>query len=98
MHGNHDGKQMRRIYLPVMVLFFSACSATVKYNEGNENHVHKIYCSGSEYDWDTCYENAKKICGDKEYAVLEKYEDQGALAAYGSARVSPDRRLTVQCK
>ena len=98
MYRNHDRKKIKRIYLPFLVLFFSACSTSVEFNEGGENHVHKIYCSGSEFDWNTCYENAKKICGDKEYEVLEKYEDQGALAVYGSARVLPDRMLIVQCK
>jgi hypothetical protein len=89
---------MKHIYLLLQILLISACSASVALNDGNENAVHKIYCSGSTYDWESCHENAKMICNDKGYEVLEKYEDQGSFAAYGSSQVLPDRRLTIQCK
>ena len=82
----------------MLAMILNACSASTEINKKEASSIHKIYCSGSTYDWDTCYENAKKACDDKNYEVLEKYEDQGALAAYGSSRLLPDRRLTIQCK
>lgn len=89
---------MKQLHMLILISLLNACSLAGEVNKGDENAVHKIYCSGSKYDWDTCYENAKTICGDKNYEVIEKYEDQGALAAYGSSQVLPDRRLIIQCK
>ena len=89
---------MKHIHLLVLISLLNACFASNEINKHDVSAEHKIYCSGTEYDWDTCYKNAQKLCGEKGYEELEKYEDQGALVSYASSRTLPDRRLTVQCK
>lgn len=89
---------MKHISLVLFVLIINACttSSVVKTESGKVEH--KIYCSGSTYSWETCYEKASEICGANEYDILQKYEDQGAFAAYESSQELPDRRLIIQCK
>lgn len=82
---------MKHIGLLLLVLIVNACATSSKVG-------HTIYCSGSAYSWETCYEKASEICGAKSYDVLQKYEDEGAFAAYQSAQELPDRRLIIQCK
>jgi len=89
---------MKHISLLLFVMIFNACATSSEVKTTSGNVGHSIYCSGSAYSWDTCYEKASEICGAKEYDVLQKYEDQGAFAAYESSQVLPDRRLIIQCK
>ena len=89
---------MKHISLLLFVMIFNACSTSSGDKTDSNKAEHSIYCSGSAYSWDTCYEKASEICGAKEYDVLQKYEDQGAFAAYESSQVLPDRRLIIQCK
>ena len=88
---------MRPLVLLFFVLVINACSVSSKEN-AVEEFTHTIYCSGSSYDWDTCYEKASGLCSAKEYEVIQKYEDIGAYAAYESAQELPERRLIIRCK
>ena len=89
---------MRYISLLLFVSFINACATSSEVNTAEGKVTHTIYCSGSAYSWETCKKKASEICGMNEYDVLQKYEDQGAFAAYESSQVLPDRRLIIQCK
>ena len=89
---------MKHISLLLFIMIFNACATSSEVKTSSGKVEQSIYCSGSAYSWETCYEKASEICGAKEYDVLQKYEDQGAFAAYESSRVLPDRRLIIQCK
>ena len=89
---------MKHINLLIFVLISSACSSSSEVKTAGSKDEQSIDCSGSDYSWETCYEKAAEICGADNYDVLQKYEDKGALVAYGSSRVLPDRRLIIQCK
>ena len=89
---------MKHICLVLFVLFVNACASSNEVITDNGKVGHHVYCSGFMYSWDDCYEKASKICGEKGYDVLQKYEDQGAFVAYENAQELPDRRLIIQCK
>jgi len=89
---------MKHISLLLFVMIINACASSSEVKTASGKVGHSIYCSGSAYSWETCYEKASEKCGAKEYDVLQKYEDQGALASYESSQVLPDRRLIIQCK
>jgi len=89
---------MRYISLLLFVLVINACTTSSEVNTAEAKVGHTIYCSGSAYSWETCNNKASEVCGMKEYDVLQKYEDEGALVAYKSAAELPDRRLIIQCK
>ena len=96
---NNKGEQrLKYISLLLLVSIINACATSSEDNNADGKVGHSIYCSSSTYSWETCYEKASEICGAKEYDVLQKYEDEGAFAAYESAQELPDRRLIIQCK
>jgi hypothetical protein len=100
IENHHRATRMRAIILLLFVSIINACAASSEVDTGNAEveSGHRIYCSGSAYSWETCYDRASEICGGKEYDILQKYEDDGAFVAYESARELPDRRLIIQCK
>ena len=89
---------MRYISLLLFVSVINACASSSEDNNAEGKAVHTVYCSGSAYSWETCYNKASEVCDTKEYDVLQKYEDEGAFAAYQSAAELPDRMLIIQCK
>lgn len=89
---------MKYIILLLFVSVIYACATSSGVYTADGEVEHSIYCSGSAYSWEDCYDKASEICGAKEYDVLQKYEDEGAFAAYQSALDLPDRRLIIQCK
>ena len=88
---NHPG-------LLILTSILTACSTSSELGAVDSKSGQSIYCSGSAYNWDMCYEKASEICGEKEYEIVQKYEDEGAFAAYKSAQELPSRRLIIQCK
>ena len=85
----------------IIQLFFlsalCACSSS-NFNLSSDGKLeHAIYCSGRDSSWDACKTKAGEICGEEGYAELQKYQDEGAFAAYESAAELPERRLTIQC-
>lgn len=96
---NYKGEpRMRHTGLLLFVIIINACATSSGDKTDSAKAEHSIYCSGSAYSWDACYEKASEICGAEEYDVIQKYEDEGAFAAYDSSRVLPNRRLIIQCK
>ena len=89
---------MKHISLLLFVMITSACSTSSEVETSASKDEQSIYCSGSEYSWETCYEKAAEIWGAEKYNELENYEDKGALVAYGSSRALPERRLIIECK
>ncbi len=89
---------MKFIVLILVTLAHTACTSSAGIDTTGSRKPHRIYCSGSAYSWDTCYEQAGELCGPENYDVLDKYEDTGAFAAYQSAQESPDRRLIIECR
>jgi hypothetical protein len=89
---------MRYISLLLFLSVINACASSSGVNTAEGKAGHTVYCSGSAYSWETCHNKASEICGTKEYDVIQKYEDEGAFAAYQSAEELPDRRLIIQCK
>lgn len=89
---------MKYISLLLFISIVNACATSSEVDSVDAKVEHRIYCSGSDNTWDTCYQKASELCGANEYDVLQKDEDKGAFAAYESARVLPDRRLIIQCK
>ena len=89
---------MRQIILLVFISIINAC--TTSSGAGNSGAIteHRIYCSGRDNSWEICEQKASELCDGREYDVVEKYEDEGAIAAYESAQELPDRRLTIRCK
>lgn len=85
------------LILLLFVLVVGACAGPGK-DGAVEELTHRIYCSGSSYSWDTCYEKASQICSENAYDVIQKYEDIGAYAAYQSAQELPERRMIIQCR
>ncbi len=90
--------RMKNISLLLFISIINAFASSSEVNTAEGKVGHSIYCSGSAYSWETCYDKASEICGSKEYDVLQKYEDKGAFVAYQSAHELPDRRLIIQCK
>lgn len=84
--------------LLLLVVTISACTTFGESPDAKGKFEHRIHCSGSGNTWDTCDREATEICDGKEYEVIDRYEDRGALAAYDSARVLPERILTIKCK
>lgn len=89
---------MKYISLLLFISILNACATSNELNAEDGKVEHSVYCSGSLNSWDTCYEKASEICAAKEYDVIQKYENEGAFAAYESSQVLPDRRLIIQCK
>jgi len=89
---------MKHISLLLFVSLINACATSSDVSTTDGKAEHSVYCSGSAYSWETCYEKASEICGTKEYDILQKYEDEGAFAAYQDSQELPDRRLIIQCK
>lgn len=89
---------MKYSSLLLFVMISSACSTSSEVNTPGNKDGQSIYCSGSAFSWETCYERATELCGAEKYDVIDKYEDRGAFVAYGSSRLLPDRRLIIQCK
>lgn len=89
---------MKLISLLLFLSIINACSSSGGVKTDDDKAEHHIYCSGNLNSWDTCFEEASEICGSKKYDVLQKYEDEGAFAAYESAQELPDRRLIIQCQ
>lgn len=99
INENYKGTQgMKHISLLLFVSSIIACTTSSEVNTAGGKAEHSIYCSGSEYSWEMCYQRASEICGAKEYDVIQKYKDEGAFAAYQSSQELPDRRLIIQCK
>lgn len=90
--------RMKNISLLLFISIINACASSSEVSTAEGGVEHSIYCSGSAYSWETCYDKAHEICGSKEYDILQKYEDEGALVAYQSAHELPERRLIIQCK
>ena len=89
---------MKYISVIVVTLAQAACTTSSGTDTAGRGTQHRIYCSGSAHSWETCHEQAGGICGKEAYDVLEKYEDEGAFAAYQSAQESPERRLVIRCR
>ncbi len=89
---------MKYISILLFIATASACTSSSVTPDAGGGTEHTVACSGSDSSWDACETSAKEICGEKGYDELQKYEDRGAFAAYDSARVLPDRRLTFRCK
>ena len=83
----------------ILFLFtLCACTASSLPLSDADRGKHTVYCSGDDSSWDECDRKARETCGEQGYDEEQKYEDEGAFVAYGSARVLPDRRLKVHCR
>ena len=89
---------MKYISLPLCLVTLYACASSNSNLASDGMNEHTIYCSGGNSSWDVCYTKAEEICGKEGYDEIQKYEDEGAFAAYDSAQELPNRRLIVQCK
>ena len=89
---------MKLTGLLLFVVTIGACATSGESPDAEGKSEHRIHCSGSSNTWDTCDQKAAAICDGNEHEVVDRYEDRGALAAYDSARVLPERILTIKCK
>jgi len=83
---------MRRSAI-LLIVFLTACSATVKPTLTNGRDGAVIACDGLLYNWKICDKAARKTCPGG-YDVVDRQESRNHTD-YGSY---PTRKLVVNCK